>query len=877
VLLCRALHVTELTCEVSTATVGGGTFYVVTDALLQLDEAASYLCGNKWGSCRFPVPFGRPELPEEAYIHELDGRTGASLKFTLLNRSGRVWTLIAGGGASVVYTDTICEYGFAKELANYGEYSGDPPEEFVYEYAKTILGVMTSTPEPHGKILLIGGGVANFTDVASTFKGIVKALKQFGPALKACGTSVWVRRGGPNYSEGLALMRRACEEIGVAAHVYGPEAHLTSIVRDALVSSPGMAAPLQELPAPEVKMPKASSGEPAASVSGIMQFKDDTQAIVYGMQTKAVQRMLDFDTLCGRKTPSVAALINPTGEASFEKFMFGSADVLIPIYTKLGDAVERHGKVASFLVNFASFRSVYSATMEALQYSDALKTHAIIAEGVPEALTRKLHIAAAAKGVGIIGPATVGGMMPGRFRIGNAGGAVENLLLAKLYRPGSVGYTTKSGGMSNELNNIVALNTDGVREGIAIGGDRWPGVRFIDVLLRYQADPTIKMMVLLGEVGGREEYVVAEAIADGRITKPVVAWCCGTAAEAFDYDVQFGHAGARAREGEETAGAKNRALAKAGAHVPRSFDEYGDLIAKVYKALVDGGAITPPATEPPAPALPTDYDALKKKGLVRKPANFVCSISDDRGAEPTYAGVPISEIAADEQLGVGGAISLLWFRRRLPQYVSKFIELCVITTADHGPCVSGAHNTIVAARAGKDLVSSLISGLATIGPRFGGALDDAARMFAAALDQGLKPAEFVEKCKVEKKVIMGIGHRVKSLDNPDARVVLIKNYAKKHFQGTPLLDFALAVEQITTKKKSNLILNVDGAIAVCFVDLLRGCGSFSKAEADELVENGVLNGLFVASRTLGLVGHFLDQKRLKQPLYRHPYDDVTYL
>jgi len=794
----------------------------------------------------------------------------------LLNRSGRVWTLIAGGGASVVYTDTICEYGFAKELANYGEYSGDPPEDFVYEYAKTILGVMTSTLEPRDKILLIGGGVANFTDVASTFKGIIKALKQFGPALKACRTSVWVRRGGPNYAEGLALMRRACEEIGVAARVYGPEAHLTSIVRDALVGASGTAAQLPDLKTPEVKMPSTPTGNPATSNSSIVAFRDDTQAVVYGMQAKAVQRMLDFDTLCGRKIPSVAAIINPTGEVSFEKFMFGSADVLIPIYTKLGDAVERHGKVLSVLVNFASFRSVYTATMEALQFSDVIKTHAIIAEGVPEALTRRLH-KAAVKGVGIIGPATVGGMMPGRFRIGNAGGAVENLLLAKLYRPGSVGYTTKSGGMSNELNNIVALNTDGVREGIAIGGDRWPGVRFIDVLLRYEADPTIKMMVLLGEVGGSEEYIVAEAIADGRITKPVVAWCCGTAAEAFDYDVQFGHAGARARAGDETAGAKNRALAKAGAHVPRSFDEYGDLIAKVFKALVDGGIVAAPTSEPPAPALPTDYDALKKKGLVRKPANFVCSISDDRGAEPTYAGVPISEIAADEQLGVGGTISLLWFRRRLPQYVSKFIELCVITTADHGPCVSGAHNTIVAARAGKDLVSSLISGLATIGPRFGGALDDAARMFAAALDSRLKPAEFVERCKVEKKVIMGIGHRVKSLDNPDARVVLIKNYAKKHFEQTPLLDFAVAVEAITTKKKANLILNVDGAIAVCFVDLLRGCGSFSKAEADELVENGVLNGLFVASRTLGLVGHFLDQKRLKQPLYRHPYDDVTYL
>lgn len=43
-----------------------------------------------------------------------------------------------------------------------------------------------------------------------------------------------------------------------------------------------------------------------------------------------------------------------------------------------------------------------------------------------------------------------------------------------------------------------------------------------------------------------------------------MAWCCGTAAEAFDYEVQFGHAGARARDVEETAGAKNRAMAKAG-------------------------------------------------------------------------------------------------------------------------------------------------------------------------------------------------------------------------------------------------------------------------------------------------------------------------
>lgn len=62
-------------------------------------------------------------------------------------------------------------------------------------------------------------------------------------------------------------------------------------------------------------------------------------------------------------------------------------------------------------------------------------------------------------------------------------------------------------------------------------------------------------------------------------------------------------------------------------------------------------------------------------------------------------------------------------------------QICVMLCADHGPCVSGAHNTIVTARAGKDLVSSLVSGLLTIGPRFGGAIDDAARYFKDACDR----------------------------------------------------------------------------------------------------------------------------------------------
>jgi ATP citrate (pro-S)-lyase len=116
-----------------------------------------------------------------------------------------------------------------------------------------------------------------------------------------------------------------------------------------------------------------------------------------------------------------------------------------------------------------------------------------------------------------------------------------------------------------------------------------------------------------------------------------------------------------------------------------------------------------------------DFTWAKKLGLVRKPANFISSISDDRGDELEYAGMPISEVF-EKDLGVGGVLSLLWFRRLLPPYAAKFIDMILMVTADHGPAVSGAHNTIVSARAGKDLVSSLASGLLTIGPRFGGAL-----------------------------------------------------------------------------------------------------------------------------------------------------------
>lgn len=884
--------------EINPLVVTDSSIYIL-DLAAKVDATADFVCRPKWGEIDYPPPFGRDAYPEEAYIADLDAKSGASLKLTILNRNGRIWTMVAGGGASVIYSDTICDLGGASELANYGEYSGAPSEQQTYEYAKTILSLMTSSPKhPQGKVLITGGGIANFTNVAATFSGIITALREFQQKLIEHNVSIFVRRAGPNYQEGLRKMREIGSTLGIPLFVFGPETHMTAICGMALGTKaipkscnvhfatanfllPGGQQAADAAKKSSTASSDAVNGGTAVKYSQVKigsgeyqrMFTNRTKALVWGMQTRAVQSMLDFDFICRRDEPSVVAMVYPFTGYHKQKFYWGHKEVLIPVYSKMSEAINKH-KEADVLVNFASLRSAYESSMEVLDYPQ-IRTIAIIAEGIPENLTRKLNMAARSKNVSIIGPATVGGVKPGCFKIGNTGGMLDNILHSKLYRPGSVAYVSRSGGMSNELNNIISLTTNGVFEGVAIGGDRYPGTTFMDHIMRYQADPDAKMIVLLGEVGGVEEYEVCEALQDGRITKPLVAWCIGTCAGMFTSEVQFGHAGSCANSDRETATAKNKALGAAGAHVPDSFDTLGDLVGSVYADLVKSGVIVP-AEEVPPPTVPMDYSWARELGLIRKPASFMTSICDERGQELLYAGMPISDVL-QKNVGIGGVVSLLWFQRCLPPYVCKFFEMCLMVTADHGPAVSGAHNTIVCARAGKDLVSSVVSGLLTIGDRFGGALDGAAKQFSEAYDSNLHPMEFVNSMRKKGQLIMGIGHRVKSINNPDIRVKIIKEFVMENFPAKPLLEYALEVEKITTSKKPNLILNVDGVIATCFVDMLRNCGSFTSEEAQEYINIGAINSLFVLGRSVGFIGHYMDQKRLKQGLYRHPWDDISYV
>lgn len=76
---------------------------------------------------------------------------------------------------------------------------------------------------------------SNIKQVASTFKGVIRALREVAPLLSEHKAQIWVRRAGPNYQEGLKNIKAVGAELNLDMHVYGPEMHVSGIVPLALL------------------------------------------------------------------------------------------------------------------------------------------------------------------------------------------------------------------------------------------------------------------------------------------------------------------------------------------------------------------------------------------------------------------------------------------------------------------------------------------------------------------------------------------------------------------------------------------------------------------------------------------------------------------
>lgn len=165
---------------------------------------------------------------QEAAVLEQDARTQAALNLHTLNPNGSILTLLSGGGASLVGLDSLVTAGLQNEVINYSEYSGAPTREETHVYVNTLLEILFNSTATN-KVILIAGGVANFTDVMATFQGIVDAFTDQLAALKEQGVYVCVRRGGPNQEAGLAHLRDFLDQNGISNDVNGPSLSLGEV------------------------------------------------------------------------------------------------------------------------------------------------------------------------------------------------------------------------------------------------------------------------------------------------------------------------------------------------------------------------------------------------------------------------------------------------------------------------------------------------------------------------------------------------------------------------------------------------------------------------------------------------------------------------
>ncbi|ACF46124.1 MAG: acetate--CoA ligase family protein [Prosthecochloris sp.] len=163
---------------------------------------------------------GRPFTEAEQQIMDIDSRIKGSVKFVEVP-GGEVALLTAGGGASVFYADAVVARGGS--IANYAEYSGAPPDWAVEALTETLCQL------PNIKHIIVGGAIANFTDVKATFGGIINGLRESKANGYLDGVKIWVRRGGPNESEGLAAISKLKDE-GFDIHVYDRNIPMTDIV-----------------------------------------------------------------------------------------------------------------------------------------------------------------------------------------------------------------------------------------------------------------------------------------------------------------------------------------------------------------------------------------------------------------------------------------------------------------------------------------------------------------------------------------------------------------------------------------------------------------------------------------------------------------------
>ena len=584
--------------------------------------------------------------------------------------------------------------------------------------------------------------------------------------------------------------------------------------------------------------------------------KNNGKVLALGIHPAIFQSMLDFDFVSGKSEPSLVGVVASNRGAL--KLFFGRKEILISCYPTLAAVPASVGREVKWMLNVQSGRRAYDSTCAFFEaFPTAFGGH-IFAENVPERYATELIKRFGGEKL-IAGPSGVGLLVGGHLKLGAIGGTdVTQIRASGLEEAGSIAVVSTSGGMTNELLRAVAHAGKRTSFSVAIGGDRFPITSLTDVLTLAQNDPSTKAIVYFGELGGVDEYEIVDMIKTKKLTKPILAYIAGIIDEAFSDHMQFGHAKALVRSLDESARAKRDALRAVGVISPETFRLFLDELQK----LPSGGK-----------GASHDTVASMDDLSGRKPS--ILSTRAITDVEHGHAFVKGKKLASARPYALSRAFLEALLGRSISDTTAALGEAVFEALIDHGGHVSGAVNTMITARAGKDMVASVVSGLLTVGPRFGGAVNAAAGTWLLGVVSKKQPSIFVEDITKGGVLIAGIGHKKYRLGIPDPRVASLSDFTsllKKH----PHYDFAREVEKVTSGKNGKLILNVDGVMAALFLDVLAECEGYTHEKLKELVGAEFFNALFIIPRTVGFIAHFMEQKNNDEGLFRLP-DELLFV
>lgn len=581
-----------------------------------------------------------------------------------------------------------------------------------------------------------------------------------------------------------------------------------------------------------------------------MNFADikEPKVIAFGNHSGIIQSMLDFDYLVGREAPSVKAVVGVQQKVC--RYFFGDQEILIKGYHELDNVPKAIRDEINLVGVMQSARRVLTCTEQSINQLPKLKVAFVFAENVTEQDALKLRDITTKAGVITMGPASVGVLVGGGWKLGAIGGITATQLKdSGTLVAGDTVVVSTSGGIVNEIITRVTGCGGTLAYAAAVGGDLFPATKPFEIFQMALADPMVKTIVYFGELGGHDEEQVAKIYSAAKNKKTAIAYIAGSIGEHFETPQQFGHAKAMAASETETTSYKKQILAEAGLHVAKGFTDFEQLIKQFVTKPKRVQNITNEIKEPRVSALFVDNISNEgQDGVVRILGEDIVSFTAKRS---------LSDVA----------LQMFLAKKEVSKSLSEFFDVAIKLLVDHGPQVSGVVNTMVTARAGNDLPAALASGILTVGPRFGGAIDQAAQNWFAAVKDQEKAYDFVERFAKEKVYIPGIGHRKYRIDNPDPRVQLL---LKQFDKGDKYTAFAKEVAKITSAKKANLILNVDGTIAALLLDILEKDEKLNATQIKEILDSGFCNAMFVFARSVGFIAHFLEQKRLDEGLFRLP-------